>query len=401
MALIKCPECDRDVSDKASVCIHCGFPLSEYVSKSQDESASSQTVDNLIKQADELRDKKNYLAAFDLYLKAAEMGSADAQTWVGCFYDRGWGMEKDAEKAVLWYTKAAEQNYPNAINNLAVSNVKGSGVPVNRQKAIELFKQAATMGVETAITNLANLADEFRTEKDYSTALETYLLAAGHGNSDSMFWIGRIYDCGWGVATDKQKAALWYSKAADQNHSTALNNLGYAYENGIGVVKNRDKAIELYKKASDLGNEYASENLGILYHMTEPKSYKLAFHYYNIALKQGSKSSTVMNNLAQCYHLGYGTERDFNMAEKYYLMAIELGNEVAKNNYDSLKKERKVNKFFGVRDTPVSKKVLCPKCGSESIATVNRGYSLFWGLIGSGKPMNVCQACGYKFQPGK
>lgn len=27
MALIKCPECDKEVSDKAFACIHCGFPL--------------------------------------------------------------------------------------------------------------------------------------------------------------------------------------------------------------------------------------------------------------------------------------------------------------------------------------------------------------------------------------
>ena len=43
----------------------------------------------------------------------------------------------------------------------------------------------------------------------------------------------------------------------------------------------------------------------------------------------------------------------------------------------------------------------CPKCGSTSIATVNRGYSLILGFIGSGTPMNVCQACGYKFRPGR
>ncbi len=28
MALIKCPECGKEVSDKAAACIHCGFPLS-------------------------------------------------------------------------------------------------------------------------------------------------------------------------------------------------------------------------------------------------------------------------------------------------------------------------------------------------------------------------------------
>ena len=29
MALIKCPECGKDISDRAAACIHCGFPLSE------------------------------------------------------------------------------------------------------------------------------------------------------------------------------------------------------------------------------------------------------------------------------------------------------------------------------------------------------------------------------------
>ena len=31
MALIKCPECGREVSDRAVACIHCGFPLNQSV----------------------------------------------------------------------------------------------------------------------------------------------------------------------------------------------------------------------------------------------------------------------------------------------------------------------------------------------------------------------------------
>ena len=27
MALIRCPECGKEVSDKSKVCIHCGYPL--------------------------------------------------------------------------------------------------------------------------------------------------------------------------------------------------------------------------------------------------------------------------------------------------------------------------------------------------------------------------------------
>ena len=47
------------------------------------------------------------------------------------------------------------------------------------------------------------------------------------------------------------------------------------------------------------------------------------------------------------------------------------------------------------------KSVKCPKCGSTNIATINRGYSIVWGFLGSGNARNVCQACGHKFKPGK
>jgi len=48
---------------------------------------------------------------------------------------------------------------------------------------------------------------------------------------------------------------------------------------------------------------------------------------------------------------------------------------------------------------PRSDLIICPECGSESVATVNRGYSLLFGFIGSGSPRNVCQKCGYKWDP--
>lgn len=36
MALIKCPECNHDVSDKAKICANCGFPISEMISNGND-----------------------------------------------------------------------------------------------------------------------------------------------------------------------------------------------------------------------------------------------------------------------------------------------------------------------------------------------------------------------------
>lgn len=42
MALIKCPECGQQVSDKAKSCIHCGFPIEEHVEKIEENKTTCQ-----------------------------------------------------------------------------------------------------------------------------------------------------------------------------------------------------------------------------------------------------------------------------------------------------------------------------------------------------------------------
>ena len=43
--------------------------------------------------------------------------------------------------------------------------------------------------------------------------------------------------------------------------------------------------------------------------------------------------------------------------------------------------------------------VTCPKCGSTSITTGQRGFTLTTGFFGSNKTMNRCANCGYKWSP--
>ena len=64
-----------------------------------------------------------------------------------------------------------------------------------------------------------------------------------------------------------------------------------------------------------------------------------------------------------------------------------------------LQEEEKAKEAIAARKAENKAKgiVFCAKCGSASIATINRGYSVVSGFIGSGKPVNVCQVCGYKW----
>lgn len=43
MALIKCPECGKEISNMAEVCIHCGFPVAKYSQSKDNEAMKSST----------------------------------------------------------------------------------------------------------------------------------------------------------------------------------------------------------------------------------------------------------------------------------------------------------------------------------------------------------------------
>lgn len=44
--------------------------------------------------------------------------------------------------------------------------------------------------------------------------------------------------------------------------------------------------------------------------------------------------------------------------------------------------------------------VHCPRCGSTSVTTEEKGYGLF-GWIGASQKKNLCQKCGHKWWPGR
>lgn len=72
--------------------------------------------------------------------------------------------------------------------------------------------------------------------------------------------------------------------------------------------------------------------------------------------------------------------------------------QMAQNYY---KEQQRQNELKSKRSDLSAKGIpSCPKCGSTSIATVNRGYSVVTGFIGSGNAVNVCQNCGHRFTPG-
>lgn len=68
---------------------------------------------------------------------------------------------------------------------------------------------------------------------------------------------------------------------------------------------------------------------------------------------------------------------------------------------DIIEYELKMSQFREQYEKMKSKAnaIHCPKCGCTDIGVANRGFSIVTGFIGSGKSMNVCKKCGYKWKP--
>lgn len=94
-------------------------------------------------------------------------------------------------------------------------------------------------------------------------------------------------------------------------------------------------------------------------------------------------------------HDDFLTIRDASNCNRDLLFAM-----IKLHDDDPIEYELKIAQFREIaeRKKAEDSKPRCPKCGSTSITTVNKGYSLLTGFLGSGKPMNVCQSCGHKWK---
>jgi TPR repeat protein len=87
---------------------------------------------------------------FDVLLKMAENGYAEAQFEAGYAYGTGLCVKADYKLAAEWYGRAAAQNVLNAQFNLGSLHLQGRGFRRSAKNALHWFKMAADNGHERA-----------------------------------------------------------------------------------------------------------------------------------------------------------------------------------------------------------------------------------------------------------
>jgi TPR repeat protein len=178
---------------------------------------------------------------------------------------RGYEKAKKYGEAHRWYVKAADLGNAQAMHNLGFQYATGQGAPRDYTEARKWFSRAAALGNAAAMLRLGELyANGIGVPRDYGEARRWFLQAADRGIPLAMIDLGELYANGQGVPRDYNEARLWYQKAAQLGSAPAMYQLGQLHEQGHGGRRDYAEARRWYAKAADIGNDEAKRSLARL-----------------------------------------------------------------------------------------------------------------------------------------
>ncbi len=220
----------------------------------------------------------NYTKAYGYAKKAAELGNAEAASYVsarsgisgilesdlsdpaalfayGSLLQAGMGnlVKKNLERASSAFKKSAEGGNADALYALGMMHETGEGADQSYIDAYELISKAADLGNEDAQQYISDRADVGD------------ILANARNDPEAAYRLGRLletgsHDC---IPRDYVGAVRNYSRHGDKATPSSHYRLGVIYRNGAkGVKANRKKAAEELKMAADAGHRAAMYTLG-------------------------------------------------------------------------------------------------------------------------------------------
>ena len=124
-----------------------------------------------------------------------------------------------------------------------------------------------------------------------------------------------------------------YKRAADMGDADALNDIATSHSEGYGgCVQDFDKAVDFYKRAITAGSVLGYDNLGTHYEYGMSNECPdrvdpvLAMTYYRRGARQRCPKAAF--NLALAYQEGKLVKRDLRKAEKYFIYAMKIADDV-------------------------------------------------------------------------
>ncbi len=404
-----CPKCGEQIKDTLKFCVYCGCNIAQEEAKAKAKfcgECGAQIEDGMKFCGEcgakiDAPAKQNDDPWFDVDeagLWPVEEGDENYDAWADLMHElKEQKQTKTTPKATVKKTSAKKATAKQATNTTVdqsfdpdkqsvefLDKMKADGIDFKGLFADTSFLQDPSFWEEYAYESnkSQNWKDECfdagqkaEQKGDFAQALAWYKKAADEEDGRAMGMIGKIFQFGFGIDVDIEKAFKWYEKgtlyddafscnalgamyfngtgaqrdyskakryfdkAAYHDFADAYVNLGFMYEQGIGVIKSEFNAGDNYKRAAELGNVWAQNQTGLMYLYTDygftgydedcnentmvERDYASAKKWFEKAMENGNTNA--MTNLCVIYVNGYGVAKDNKKAFELAKKAVEMG----------------------------------------------------------------------------
>ena len=195
---------------------------------------------------------------------------------------------------------------------LSLAYRDGKGVEQSEDMAWELLKQSIHNGNLIAKGDYAISLYKQGTDESYREAYKLFNELAQNNNSTAEYYLGLIYESGYGAPQSFEEAAKHYARS---NASSAKLNLGKMYIEGRGVPQSYNEGLHIIKEMADQAHPDAQLYLGDMYRdgIGVEQSYKDALHYYT-QCEYWTQSPESQYRIGMMYYEGLGIRKSYEDA---------------------------------------------------------------------------------------
>lgn len=345
MALIGCPECKKDISDKVKSCPHCGYPLFEENDINQQRTADA-SASNLDKEIDEINSdfnngKKIFMSKSKII--STVVGVLLVVVTLFSINNNAYGKFKNAmkngntsEAIEIFNEIEADEDKEKIINYL---NAEVGFIYENYQNDKISFEEASSKLKEIESTNI--IKGEVTKNKAYVENLQRSRVA--YNNTIKLFEDGKFKDAimetSKVIKSDKNyDAALEYKKKAKIELEKEI--IGKAkelaskndYTGAIDLIEDNKSYVENKKELGDIANGYKIDaSMGIINDAKE--KYEAGYIDEAIAMLKNNVKYSSNNNIQDELKKANEIKTEHNKN-----LVLDIKNRIT-INYDEVKKQ--------------------------------------------------------------
>jgi TPR repeat protein len=202
---------------------------------------------------------KDVARARELAQASAKQGNAKGQVLLGIMLSEGWGGAPDAKQAVKWWLRAAAQDEDTAMTMLGWAYQNGRGVGADPAEAFKWYLLAAKAGNATAQAQVGQtLLDEKLHKGRLAEGVQWLAKAAEQGHVEATMLLGYAYRYARGVARDDDRAAALWVRAARTGETNSMYFLGLLYQDASWSKADAVQALVWLKLAGKRGHADAA-----------------------------------------------------------------------------------------------------------------------------------------------